>query len=101
MGREALHVSVWCDGKKWSFPSVTAVRRALYRAKATEGVVTDSRKNHFRIVLFKDDAAAVRQGEFAAHAKRLPINSAIGADADLIGQSDECGSRFAGQRLDV
>src|SRR5262249_26381275 len=79
MGREALHVSVRRDGKQRGFPNVTAVRRALYRAEATERVVADRRKNHFRIVLFKDDAAAVRQGEFAAHAESLPIDSAIGA----------------------
>src|SRR5215468_6250952 len=101
MGREALHVSVRRDGKQRCFPSVTAVRRALYRAEATERVVADRRKNHFRIVLFKDDAAAVRQGKFAAHAESLPIDSAIGADADLIGESDQGGSGFAGQRFDV
>src|SRR5262249_49337186 len=83
------------------FRRVTAVRRALYRAEATERVVADRRKDHFRIVLFEGDAAAVRQGEFAAHAESLPIDSAIGADADLVGESDQGGSGFAGQRFDV
>ena len=43
MGRETFHVSVWCDGQQRRFPSVTAVRRALYRAEAAEGVIADSR----------------------------------------------------------
>src|SRR5215831_4790269 len=101
MGREALHVSVRRDGKQRGFPSVTAVRRALYRAKAAERIVADRGEHHFHIVLFEGDAAAVRQGEFAAHAESLPIDSAIGADADLIRESDQGGSGFAGQRFDV
>ena len=80
---------------------VTAVRRALYRAEAAEGVVADSRKDHFHIVRFKGYAPAVRQRELAAHAQCLPIRPAIGADADLFGESDHRGSRFAGQRFDV
>src|SRR5262249_38270315 len=101
VGRETLHVSVRCDGQQRCFPCVTAVRRALYRTEAAESVVADSGKDHFHIVLFKGDAAAIGQGEFAAHAECLPIHSAIGADADLIWENDQGGSRFAGQRFDV
>src|SRR5215470_924198 len=101
MGREALHVSVRRDGQQRRFPSVTAVRRALYRAEAAERIVADRREHHFHIVLFEGDASAVRQGKFAAHAESLPIDAAIGADADLIGESDQGGSGFAGQRFDV
>jgi hypothetical protein len=80
---------------------VCAVRRALYRSAAAEGVVADSREDHFHIVRFESYAPAVRQGKFAAHAECLPIHPAIGADADLVGESDHRGSRFTGQRFDV
>jgi hypothetical protein len=101
VGREAFHVGVWCDGQQRRFPRVTAVRRALYRTEAAEGVVADSRQDYSRIVRFKRYAPAVRQGKFAADAQCLPIHSAIRADADLIGESDYRGSRFTWQRFDV
>src|SRR5262245_36586643 len=101
MGCKALHVSVRCDGKQRGFPSVTAVRRALYRAEAAESVVADRRKDYLHIVLFKGDATAVGQRKFTVDAECLPIDSAICTGADFIGESDQGGSRFARQRFDV
>src|SRR5262245_20553773 len=83
------------------FPKCDRRPKSAVSNRGAESVVADSRKDHFRIVLFEGDASAVGQREFTAHAECLPIGSAIGADTEFIGESDHCTSRFAGQRLDV